>query len=255
MPLAKLLRRGAMQDTLTTMQRAATTVQLRYPVNAVPESWVLTEDKVAESTLHDEVAEGLKLVLKAWTSQTTRSVRIARNLAVRWLEANPRIGIDPDVCVLEPAPPERRLSSLRLWLPGHTAPRLCFEIVSENHPHKDYRDIQDRYAAMGSEELVVFDPSRVGPASLGGPVLLQKWRRRGDLFEREAFGDEPVFSDILGAWMLPREEQLVIADDQEGKQPWLTEAERALAESERAEALVRAERAKREARGARTGAG
>jgi hypothetical protein len=30
----------------------------------------------------------------------------ASDLAVRWIEEAPRIGIDPNVCVLEPAPPD-----------------------------------------------------------------------------------------------------------------------------------------------------
>jgi hypothetical protein len=192
-----------MQGTLHDVLAANTTVQLRYSLGAVPESWVLTEDKVPESTLHDQVAQRIKLLLEAWAARTSRSVRIARNLAVRWLEPNPRIGIDPDVCVLEPAPEGRDITSLRLWQPGHVAPPLCFEIVSANHPHKDYREIQDRYAAMGTGELIVFDPLLVGPKALGGPALLQKWHRRDGVFEREAFGNEPVYSAVLGACHSP----------------------------------------------------
>lgn len=228
-----------MQGTLHDVPGVNATVQLRYSIGAVPESWVLTEDAVPESTLHHDVAHRLELVLRAWAERVPRSVRIASNLAVRWMERDPRIGIDPDVCVLEPAPPERDIGSLRLWQPGHVAPPLCFEIVSANHPHKDYRDIQDRYAAMGTRELIVFDPLRVGPEALGGPVALQKWTRKDGLFEREAFGDAPVYSAVLDAWVLPTDERLVIAEDREGRLAWQTEAERAtaLAESERARRL------------------
>jgi hypothetical protein len=228
-----------MQGTLSDVPGVNATVQLRYSIGAVPDSWVLTEDKVPESTLHHDVAQRLELVLSAWAERTPRPVRIAGNLAVRWIETAPRVGIDPDVCVLEPAPPERDVTSLRLWQPGHVAPPLCFEIVSANHPHKDYREIQDRYAAMGTSELIVFDPLLVGPEALGGPVPLQKWSRKGDLFEREAFGNAPVYSTVLGAWVLPRGERLHIADDREGTLLWRTA-------EEHARSLMRRERAQKE---------
>jgi hypothetical protein len=229
------------------MSGASTIVQLRYSLGAVPDSWVLTEGTVPESTLHDRVALRLQLLLDAWAERIPRSVRIARNLAVRFIEQDPRIGIDPDVCVIEPAPSEPNIRSLRLWQPGHAAPALCFEIVSANHPHKDYREIQDPYAALGATELIVFDPELVGPKSLGGPVPLQKWCRRGGLFERESFGEEPVHSAVLDAWVLAKGERLDIADDREGTRVWQTEAERERAEKERERAEKERERARREA--------
>lgn len=87
----------------------------------------------------------------------------------------------------------------------HVAPSLCFEIVSANHPHKDYVAIQDRYAAMGTHELIVFDPLLAGPKSLGGPVPLQLWRREGGGggFARLHFGKDPVYSEVLDAGSSP----------------------------------------------------
>jgi hypothetical protein len=216
------------------VQHAPATVQLSYPVQKIPESWVLTEDKVPESFAHDEVVADLRDLLRDWVGRSPRQLRVARNLGVRFVEADPRIGIDPDLCVLEPPPPDAlKLGSLRTWLAGHVPPRLCFEIVSPNHPHKDYLHIQDRYAVMGTEELVVFDPLLCGPRSLGGPVLLQRWQRAGSLFERSHFGNDPVYSEVLGAWLLPSGMRLGIADDREGTRPWATVAERGRAEKER----------------------
>jgi hypothetical protein len=40
---------------------------------------------------------------------------------------------------------------------GAHPPRISFEVVSRNHPHKDYVALHERYAAM-DRELVVFDP-------------------------------------------------------------------------------------------------
>jgi hypothetical protein len=232
-----------MQATLPSVMTAGlAAVSLRYAVRAAPEAWVLPEGLVPESIPHHAAAERLKLLLDAWSARTERDVFVASNLGVRWLEQRPTIGIDPDVCILEPPPPSANdLSSLCLWKPGHVAPPLCFEIVSASHPHKDYAAIQDRYAALGTRELCVFDPLLAGPAALGGPVALQMWRRDAvGLFERVHFGDEPAYSVVLKAWLHPAGRTLEIADDPEGQHRWLSGEERERAEKER-------ERAAREA--------
>jgi hypothetical protein len=210
---------GMLQEVMRTAG-----VSIRYPVVPSPEAWVLPEGLVPESIPHDEAAEHLKLLLLAWAARSPRHLRIARNLAVRWLQQLPQTGIDPDVCVLEPPPPDAdTLSSLCTWHEGHHVPRLCFEVVSAHHPHKDYTAVQDRYAAMGTRELVVFDPLLAGPASLGGPVPLQLWRRDSvGLFERVHFGGDPVFSEVLDAWLLPEGRLLEISDDRAGKLRWPT---------------------------------
>jgi len=236
-----------MQAILPIMLPPAT-VLIRYPVRPSLDGWVLPEGTVLEAPIHDEVAEALKSLLRAWAARAPGSVRIARNLAIRWLEAHPTTGIDPDVCVLAPPPEDLdELGSLCLWKPGHRAPTLCFEIVSKNHPHKDYSVLQDRYAAMGTRELIVFDPLLAGPKALGGPVALQLWRR--DLtgaFERLSFGDAPVYSEALEAWVLAEGRTLFIADDRAGKRRWLNDAEQARAAANRAQAEAERERGARE---------
>jgi hypothetical protein len=206
---------------------------------------------VPEAPFHDDAAHRLKLVLEAWAAKQSRPMRVLRNLAIRWLEDRPKIGIDPDVCLLAPPPPHLDdINSLCLWKRGHVPPSICFEIVSRKHPHKDYTDVQDRYAALGTHELVVFDPMLAGPPAFGGPVHLQLWRRdsNGD-FERVHFGDTPVYSEVLGAWLLCECRDLDIADDKHGTQRWLTEAEAARAEAQRSKAdAKRAESAIEQAR-------
>src|SRR5262245_42316112 len=132
---------------VTAMRSDLPGLVVRYPARARPDSWVLPEGTVPESFPHDAVAHRLKMLLDAWASRLGRPCVAARNLAIRWLESSPRIGIDPDVCVLDPHPAELdELSSLCLWKDGHLPPSICFEVVSRNHPHKDYGALQDRYA-------------------------------------------------------------------------------------------------------------
>lgn len=210
-------------------------VEVEYEARPDLEAWVLHEGTVAESVPHDAAAQRLRLVLDAWAERSGRDVAVVRNLAMRWMQDAPQIGIDPDVAVLEPRPPDLdTLKSLRLWVPGHRAPRLCFEIVSESHPHKDYRDVHDRYTLLGAEELCVFDPALAGSRSMGGPLLLQLWRRRKDgKFKRAQCGNGPVYSEVLGAWLLADGGYLAIANDAGGAQRWLTREEQERAEKER----------------------
>src|SRR6188472_4050219 len=113
------------------------TIELRYRVRAPLEEWVVPEGTVPESIPHSTSTEHIWALLSFWAASAERPLFVARNLAVRWLETRPAVGIDPDVCVLDPPPPEvDSLSSLCLWKTGHVAPPLAFEVVSASHPYK-----------------------------------------------------------------------------------------------------------------------
>jgi hypothetical protein len=224
-------------------------LSLRYPVRPRPEAWVIPEGTVPESTAHDAAVLHIYLLLQAWATRQPGRVRIARNLAVRWLREHPRSGIDPDLCVLDPAPEEmdRDLGSLCLWRPGHEIPRFCVEVVSTTHPNKDYVDVPERYAALGVPELLIFDPLLQGPQSLGGPVPLQLWRRDATgTFERVHFGGEPVHSTQLDAWVSVWGTELVISRDRAARERWQTDAELLQRENERIHAEKERERAEKE---------
>ena len=97
--------------------------------------WTLPEEPVPESVLHASVVDVLQLVLLRWIAATGLDALVATNLAVRWDARAPRTGLDPDLCLVVPRPPDAEaLDSLRTWLPGHRAPALAVEVVSKNHP-------------------------------------------------------------------------------------------------------------------------
>ena len=226
---------SARSSRLEVVSDAPSFVILRYRVRPDLSQWVLPEGTVPESVFHDQTANHIHAVLSAWAARQDHAMQVARNLAIRFLEQAPSVGIDPDVCVLDPAAPEGdRLNSLCLWKPGHVPPRVCFEIVSPKHPHKDYRDVHERYAAIGARELVIFDPLMAGPASMGGPLAIQLWRPDvTGAFERVAAGDGPVYSEALACWLRAEDGKLVLSDDREGARRWLSEAEEQRAEKER----------------------
>ena len=200
-------------------------------------SWELSEETMPQSIVHNE-STGLIEAILSFRACSWPNTRIARDLAIRWDESNPKIGIDPDVCVLRPAPPLENgdLRSVRTWIPGHKAPIFAVEVVSNTNPRKDYEMAPEKYAASGTGELCIFDPMLAGPKSLGGPYRLQLWRRdESGEFRRIYAGSGPVYSPALNGYLVPIEKgrKLRIADDEAGLHLWPTaeEAERAAKEA------------------------
>ena len=223
----------------------------RHQVMPDPEAWVLTEELVPESVPHEDLTAYLKSLLLAWAARTGRSVLVARNLAVRWDQAHPRMGVDPDVAVIEPPPPDAsNLQSLRLWEPGHGAPLLAVEVVSPNHPCKDYVVAPEKYAACGAGELWVLDPLLAGPRADSGPHVIQVWRWLDeDRFGRVHAGEGPAWSEAVQGWVHATQggSWFKICEDEAGEQCWLTQQELAERRADAERAAKEAERAAREA--------
>jgi Uma2 family endonuclease len=215
------------------MSSSPRVVGVRYTVPRQSAGWELGDELMPESVIHDQAVELLKALLAAWAARAGSPMFVARNLAVRWSEAEPRIGVDPDVCVLPMAPHvASSLRSVRTWLPGQAPPILAIEVVSETNPHKDYTLAPDKYAASGTGELWVFDPLLSGPAAHGGPFRIQVWHRRDDGdFVRIYAGDGPAPSPTLGAFLFSTDEgrRLRIATDETATDWWRTAEEEARA--------------------------
>ena len=220
---------------------SAPVIYLRYGLEE-NQRWFMELEDVPETCLHDAIIDLIKSVL----THRFRDGRglVSRNLACRWDPSDRRIGVDPDVALLTPPPPEgKALESLNVWLPKHAPPKLAIEVVSKTNAAKDYREAPARMARLGGEELWIFDPGLHGPTleTLGGPYVLQIWRRlaAGDHVDMERLyaGPAPAYSPALDAWVVSTDggDYLRVADDADGAQLWLTkdEAEAAQVEVER----------------------
>jgi Uma2 family endonuclease len=226
-----------MQSSPESTHRAGEVgVLVQHRVPGFSDRWLVPERTVPEAAWHYAALEMLKALLEHWIRRTERDAAVFRNLAVRVRGDDPRVGFDPDLSLVQPAPPDAgRLSSLRLWEPGHAAPALVIEVVSPGHPTKDYTETPDQCAAVGARELVVFDPMLAGPKSLGGARRLHVWRRSDTgVFRRADSGDGPFASETLGAFLVVTDDghSLRIAEDEAGVRLWRTEAEAERAEKE-----------------------
>jgi Uma2 family endonuclease len=215
-------------------------IELTLEFPASNPRWELSDDekRMPENPLHDLICRLLMDVLERWIHVRDVSAQVGGNIALRWDAANPKEGVDPDVYLVEPAPPHGLSSaSLCTWQPGCVPPRVVVEVVSRATADVDYHDKPARYAASKVRELWIYDPERKGPRS--ERCRLQVWRRgkRGGL-RRVYAGDGPAYSDELGAWLVLTEGgmRLRIADHEDGSGLWPTaaEAERAAKEAERA---------------------
>jgi Uma2 family endonuclease len=230
--------------------------EVRYRARA-REEWALAEGTVPEARAHDLTVELVRALLAHWARTARPRAQVGSNLAVGWDEARPQIGVDPDVYLVDPAPPEGDdVTGLRLSEPGHEAPLVAVEVVSASHPTKDYVAAPEKYAECGAQELWVFDPLLAGPRAHGGPHRLQLWVREGGSLVQVYRGDGPVRSPAVGGWLVAVEEgsRLRLADDREGTHWWPTgeEAERAdkeaaLAQKDAAVALAASERREKDA--------
>jgi Uma2 family endonuclease len=227
---------------------ASPMIELVRRVPVTDDRWLLDEEDMPEAPLHDYALEALVLLLKAWVARTGRDASVHRNIAMRWTPSRPKIGADPDVCVVSPALPDDA-TSLCVWKPGHTPPTLAIEVVSDGTASKDYLDNPARYAASGTQELWILDPLRVGPSDAGGPFAVQVYQRvASGRFVQVYAGEGPAESALLGAWVHgPRGQLPRITEDEAGERPWLTEAEAQRAQAEAQRAQAEAQRAQAEA--------
>lgn len=239
---------------------SSTRIAVQFEVEDQPQRWLLEDEDVPETPLHDLAIDLLVQVLRAFVRRTGRDAYVARNLGCRWDPDDARVGMDPDIALLEPAPVDpEALSTLRVFEADQPTPRLAIEVVSPHTADKDYGDAHLRAARLGVDELWVFDPELRGPGSTGGPFALQVWRRvAGALptMQRVHAGEGPAASPLLGAWLVTTEggRRLRLADDPEGARLWTTPSEQAevarreaeVARNEVEAARARAERAEAE---------
>ena len=152
---------------------------------------------------------------------------ITSNLALYFVEGDPRTYIVPDVFMVKDHPSEMR-GVYKLW-EERKAPNVAFEITSHSTHREDLAKIP-KYQLIGVAELFLFDPT-------GGYLTpsLQGFRlgkcdyvaiprdRKGNLYSRE-----------LDANLGLKDRELVLIDSSSGNR-WLTAEEAAEAEREVAE--------------------
>ena len=93
--------------------------------------------------------------------------------------------------------PETPAKSWKLW-EWQKAPSLAIEVVSQDW-EKDYYEAPEKYAELGVEELIIFDPGYAGRVD---GVRFQRFARpEGQWQCVQHTTRDRVRSDVLGAWL------------------------------------------------------
>ena len=210
--------------------------------SSYPADWFIEDDaKVPQSINHQACEHRMQNLLLAWKARTGRDVVVGCELAFRWDEEEPRVGIDPDVYIAETPPFDKRgdVRSICTWKERNVPPLLAIEIVSDRRPWKDYSRSPERHDLLGTYELWVFDPELRGYTKEQPPVLFQLFQREtNNCLVQTYAGAGPIFSEALQAWVRVLDGDLVISYDREGKDQWLTGEEEQAQRAEKALARI-----------------
>jgi Uma2 family endonuclease len=199
------------------------------------------EEKMGQGAAHGDAVKCFVDVSVALREEQGREAYIGWDVFIEWDPNDPRARVSPDMFLLDGQSPFIAPSIWNTWQPGCDPPSFALEIVSKKSRTKDYDQNPPRYAALGVDELVVFDAEPHGEETFA----LQLYRRtsRGQ-FLRMYAGTGPVRSKVLRAWLVvvaqPGEggPHVRLARDAEGTDLVLTGEERATT----AEAQANAER-------------
>jgi len=214
------------------------------------------DDRMAEGTLHRELAELLRPLVARHLAGAGVVARVGANQFIYWKQYEPTRSVAPDVYVLPGIDPTLEFGAWKVWESG-VVPSFALEIVSGD-VSKDYEDAPLRYAELGVSELVVFDPLPTPASDRRAREELAQERCRWQVYRRagkrgfplvERTNADRVRSKVLGCWLRDvsvrrptsthgaavssRELRLAIDPHGEELVPTEAEAARAAAETER----------------------
>jgi Uma2 family endonuclease len=214
-------RRGNPRGPWAFVVRDPTPDEASAPVDW--SSWYLTdEEDMGQSVEQGDIIRDLCSSLDVLAKERSfANVLVASDNFFAWVPSEPLVRVSPDVYLLDDPPPPPRPRMWQTWLPGHKPPRWAVEIVSEDW-RKDYDDAPDKYAQLGTRELIIFDPGAALSDEPREPrVALQVYRRRADgAFVRVYSGVGPAPSAEIAAFLVAQREgdtvRLRIARDAAG---------------------------------------
>jgi Uma2 family endonuclease len=193
------------------------------------------EGKMGQGGAHATAVKLFVDALLAWLAEKARKAYVAWDVFVEWDPNDPRARVSPDAFILDGQAPTITPSMWQTWEPGCDPPPFALEVVSSRSRTKDYDGSPLRYAALGSEELAIFDPEPHGDDAF--PLQVFRRTPRGQ-FLRLYAGPGPVKSEVLGAWLVVVDEgaHVRLARDAAGAELVPTAEEQVLTESARATA-------------------
>ena len=151
-------------------------------------------ETMSETTHHQRICETGKQLVRRHLAQRGEVAFTGSDQFVYWVEGDPGTRVSPDLYVAWGHAPDFSPGSWKVWELGPL--RFVIEVVSTVYK-KDDEGAPVRYAAMGVEELVVFDPT---PGRRR--IRWQRFRLSdGELLRVDAHDGPRIWSDVLECWL------------------------------------------------------
>ena len=152
---------------------------------------------MGEGELQRMICELLRPMLARFLADQGRVAHVGADTFFYLRKGEPSQVIAPDVYVLDGVPQERLARSYKMW-EGTPPPVVAIEVVSRDIA-KDYDDAPRIHEALGTRELIVFDPEPGGRRRVSWQVFRRSARGVLDLVRRT--DADRVACRSLGCWL------------------------------------------------------
>jgi hypothetical protein len=115
------------------------------------------EERVGEDIVQRWIVEMLRPLVQRWFDARGELAFVGADQFIYFEQYDAHRRVSPDVYVLPGVAPDTAARSWKTWETG-VVPSFALEVVSTNW-EKDYFDVPQDHGALGTRELVVFDPS------------------------------------------------------------------------------------------------
>jgi Uma2 family endonuclease len=152
------------------------------------------QDDMGEGSLQRLVSELLRILVDRWLRDRGKPTFVGADQFFYWKQFDASESVAPDVYVLPGAPLSPRIGAWKVWETGYV-PSFAFELVSTD-VDKDYLLSPPKYARLGVEELIVFDPDYEQDRSRSRWQIYRKQKR--GFSHVESTDADRVRSRVLG---------------------------------------------------------
>lgn len=199
------------------------------------------EDDVGEHEIQTYILELLRPLVERYLAARGVRAHVGSDQFIYWAQYEPTKCVAPDIYVLPGVGQDIAIDVWKIWERG-VVPSFALEVVGRD-PEKDYVHSPRRYAELGVEELIIFDPFPTA-----GRRVFQLFRREADgLRLIEATDGDRVPSAVLGCHLRVvgsgATTRLRLATGPRGDDLFPTAAEAAQAEARAAQAETHAAQA------------
>src|SRR5262245_56379070 len=171
----------------------------RRPRRAADPTYYPIEEKVGQDTLQMLILEVLRPLTERWYNLLGKPTFVGADQFIYYKQCHPSKVVAPEIYVLPGVRPGRRVKSWKTWKTG-IIPSFALEVVSSEDAEKDYREAPERYAELGVDELLIFDPDF---EKHDDRVLWQRYRKlkKRGFVRVEATNADRIRSRVLGCFL------------------------------------------------------